>query len=155
MAVDWVTQNEGRLEHREAIARLVAMHRLIAIRRRQVHVANHRLRIFLLAASALTTGTLWVLLSDNFPDVTKWFGAGLSTLVTGLSAFQLTVGPAKVLEEIDELYAEFGRSLAHAREHPDNFSWHNFKHLEMTYLRRGVPDPTEDDIQSARISGML
>src|SRR5215813_5101506 len=135
MAQDWVEQYENRLDYSEAMARLVAMHRLIGQKRREAAASNYKLKVFLLIASAVTTGALWVLLSGAFSEIMKWVGAVLSSVVTGLNAFQLTVGPAKVVEELDSLYAEFGRSLAQARDHPNNFSWHNFKHLESVYLR--------------------
>lgn len=85
----------------------------------------------------------------------KWIGAILSTVVTGINIFQLTVGPEKKVENLDELYSEFGRSLAHARTNPSNFSWHNFKHLESVYLKNNVPEPTDEEICSARINGMI
>jgi hypothetical protein len=118
------------------------MHRLIGEKRRSVAATNSKLKIFLLCASALTTGALWFLLGGAFPEIMKWVGALLSTIVTALNAFQVTVGPAKTIEALDDLYGEFGRTLAHAREHPNNFSWHSFKHLEGTYLRNGVASPT-------------
>jgi hypothetical protein len=155
MAQDWVEQYENRLDYAEAMARLVAMHRLIGQKRRSAAASNYKLKVFLLIASAVTTGALWVLLGGAFSEIMKWVGAVLSSVVTGLNAFQLTVGPAKVVEQLDDLYSEFGRSLAHAREHPNNFSWHNFKHLESAYLRNGVAVPTPEEVSSARISGMI
>lgn len=155
MAADWIEQFENRADYREAMARLVAMHRLIGEKRRSVSASNYKLKIFLLCASALTTGALWVLLAGTFQEPMKWVGAGLSTVVTGLNALQVTVGPGKVVEQLDDLYSEFGRSLAHARENSNNFSWHNFKHLEGSYLRHGVPLPTAEQVQSARLNGMM
>lgn len=152
---DWVEKYEGKDGYVEAMARLVAMHRLIAEKRRSVGASNSKLKVFLLATSALTTGALWALLGGAFPQYTKWCGAILSTVVTAVNVFQLTVGPAKSVEQLDELYSEFGRTLAHAREHPTNFSWHNFKHLQSVYLRNGVPDPTPEQVSSARITGIF
>ncbi len=154
MSKDWVEQYESTLDYPAAMARLVAMHRLIGEKRRTAATSNYKLKVFLLMASAATTGALWVLLGGALPEPMKWVGAVLSTIVTGVNAFQLTLGPGKVVEQLDELYSEFGRSLAHAREHPTNFSWHNFKHLESAFLRNGVPDPTAEQVASARITGM-
>ncbi len=153
MPTDWVARFEEN-NYREALARLVAMHRLTADDRRTAQKANRRLRVFLLVASAVTTGSLWVLLGNALPGVMKWVGGSLSTVVTIASTYQIT-GPARTQERLDDLFVEFGRSLAHAREHPDNFSWHNFKHLEGAYLRSGVRDPTPEEIRSAQLYGMI
>lgn len=118
MSKDWVEQYESKLDYPAAMARLVAMHRLIGEKRRAAAASNYKLKVFLLIASAATMGALWVLLGGTFPQPMKWIGAILSTVVTGVNAFQLTLGPGKVVEQLDELYSEFGRSLAHAREHP-------------------------------------
>lgn len=155
MEKDWIELYENKLDYSEAIARLIAMHRLIGKTRREIAASNFKLKVFLLVTSTLTTGALWVFLGGVFPEVMKWIGAILSTVVTGINIFQLTVGPEKKVENLDELYSEFGRSLAHARTNPSNFSWHNFKHLESVYLKNNVPEPTDEEICSARINGMI
>jgi hypothetical protein len=152
---DWAERYEHKLGHPEAIARLVAMHRLINDKRREAAASNYRVKLFLLATSALTTGALWALMGGAFPQPIKWIGTILSTIVTAVNAFQLTLGPAKAVEQLDELYSEFGRTLADAREHPTNFSWHNFKHLESVYLRSGVPEPRPEQVEAARATGMI
>ena len=152
---DWVTRYEGTTHYHDAMAILIAMHRLITQKRTTVAAANYRVKITLLVMSALTTGALWIYLGGAIPEVTKWIGAVFSTIVSGLTIFQLTIGPERHLQQLDDLYSEFGRSLAHAREHPANFSWHGFKHLEASYIRAGLAEPSREQISDARFNGML
>ena len=151
---DWVTRFESE-DYSDAMARLVAMHRRIADRVRAASKSDKRLQVTILAISALTSGALWILVGIALPVIGAWVGAALSTLVAGLTLYQLTVGPGREVERLNELFSEFGRSLAHAREHRNNFSWHNFKHLESSYIKIGLCDPTQEEIRTARYTGML
>ncbi len=145
---DWVTRFDDEPPD-QGIARLVAMHRLIADRIRSVAKADRILQVAVLAMSALTSGALWVLVGLAAPVAGAWVGAGLSTLVTGLTIYQLTIGPSRELEQLNELYAEFGRSLAHVWSDTHSFSWHQFKHLESRYVKLGLGDPSSDQIDDA------
>lgn len=71
--------NNGSDGHAHAMARLVAMHRIIADERRVASKKNSKIRMFLLVTSAFTTGALWALLGGVLPQCTKWIGACLST----------------------------------------------------------------------------
>jgi hypothetical protein len=63
-------------------------------------IQNNRVEICILAISALTTGSLWVLLLRHFEPAAAWIGAILSTLTLALSAYQrLEIGPKRILEE--------------------------------------------------------
>lgn len=154
MSQDW-EQLYRHLTYEDAMVNLIARHRLIGEKRRSVAAKNYRLKMFLLIASAATTGAFWALLGGAFPVFMKWAGAVLSTIVTGVSAYQVTLGPAKLVEQLDELYSNFGRTLARARERPSSFSWHDFKDLQRAYLSNGIGEPTPQQIADARTTGMI
>ena len=106
---DWVARFHDESPC-DGIARLVAMHRLIAVRIRAVLRTDKLLQVAVLAMSALTSGALWVLVGVALPVIASWIGAALSTLVMALTLYQLTVGPGREAEQLNDLYEQLGRS---------------------------------------------
>ena len=151
---DWIAKygDENKVD---AIARLIAMHRIVGVSVREISARDKKLQVATLAISVVTSGALWVYVSGALPKTAAIVGAALSTAVTGITLYQLSLGPTRNLEQANDLYQEFGRSLANVREYPDQFSWHQFKHLESAYTKLCLEEPNVDQIQSARISGML
>ena len=79
----------------------------------------------------------------------------MSTIVTGLTLYQLSIGPGREAEQLNELYEQLGRSLAHVWSDPHSFSWHQFKGFESRYVKLGLGDPTPEQIREARTTGPL
>jgi hypothetical protein len=79
----------------------------------------------------------------------------LSTLVTALTLYQLTVGPGRKAEQLNDLYEQLGRSLAHAWSDPHSFSWHPFKDFEARCVRLGLRDPSPEQIHNARMTSPM
>ena len=152
--MDWIDKFESK-GYKNGMAILIAMHRKIGSEISSTTKSSKRIEIIILILSVLTSGALWIIVGNQFVTLIQWVGAAISTILTGLTIYQLTEGPKKQLERLNELYSEFGRSLAHARTYPNNFSWHNFKHLEASYIKTGLDDPTRDEISDAQITGMI
>jgi len=131
------------------------MHRLIADRIRAVSKIDRMLQVSILVMSALTSGALWILVGIALPAVASWVGAALSTIVTVLTLYQLTIGPGRQAEQLNELYEQLGQSLAHVWSDPHSFSWHHYKGFEFRYVKLGLGDPTREQICDARASGPL
>ncbi|MXW46429.1 MAG: hypothetical protein F4Z63_10575 [Gammaproteobacteria bacterium] len=153
---EWVRRYEGDA-YRRSIARLVAMHRIVGNAVKTERRRDRRLQTIVLGLSVLTSGALWVLVAqiDLISQWVTWLGAIVSTLATFLVLWNHTIGPAIRSGKLSSYFTSFGESLAHAREHPDNFTWHNFKHLESGYVDLGLPDPSKDQIRDAALTGMF
>ena len=63
-----------------------------------------------------------------------WLGATASTVVTGLSLYQLTLGPKPRVKQAYALYEAVGKEIAHLRG-AANFDctqfWHQYKAFEL------------------------
>jgi hypothetical protein len=121
-------------------------------RKKPLNQADKLLQVTVLAMSALTSGALWILVGLALPVTGSWVGAALSTLVTALTLYQLTVGPGREVEQLNDLYEQLGRSLAHVWIDPHNFSWHQFKGFESRYVKLGLGDPSPEQIREARMT---
>ena len=151
---DWVTRFHQESPH-DGIARLVAMHRLIADRIRAASRTDRLLQMAVLFISALTSGALWILVGVALPIIGTWVGAALSSVVTALTLYQLSVGPGREVEQLNDLHEQLGRSLAHVWSDHHSFSWHHFKGFESRYVKLGLGDPTPEQIRDARGSGPM
>ncbi len=109
---DWVARFVDE-SPRDGLAPLVAMHRLIADRIRAASRIDKLLQVGVLMMSALTSGALWVLVGAARPVIASWVGAALSTLVTALTLYELTVRPGREAEQLNDLHEQLGLSLAH------------------------------------------
>jgi hypothetical protein len=59
---------------------------------------NHRIELAILVLTVLTTGAFWVLISQSLEHAAAWAGGIISTVTTGLTIYQLSLGPKKVAE---------------------------------------------------------
>ena len=156
--VDWVGRYQGDA-YRRSIARLIAMHRIVGNAVKIERRRDRRLQTIVLGLSVLTSGALWVVVAQS-NLISQWVnltlvGAIVSTLATFLVLWNHTIGPAVRSERLSGYFTNFGESLAHAREHPKSFTWHNFKHLESGYVDLGLPDPSQHQILDATLTGMV
>jgi hypothetical protein len=102
----------------------------------QANRTNIRLEIILIVISAITSGTLWMLLAGKLPEITTWVGAILSTIVTIITIYQKSLGPKKVYDDALPLYKNIGEFIAELRSqtvftHQDiKLAWHKYKSLQ-------------------------
>jgi hypothetical protein len=88
----------------------------------EISVASRRrrrnLERVLLVVSTLTSGALWVLIAGRFQNVAAWVGAAASTLVSGLTLYQATLGPGREVPGAEQLYQDVGKYLASLASKP-------------------------------------
>jgi hypothetical protein len=85
----------------------------VGTRRRQ-----RRIERVILALSTLTAGSLWMLIAQQFQTAAAWLGAATSTLISGLTVYQATLGPAHEAPGAEALYRDVGKYLADLASHP-------------------------------------
>lgn len=64
---------------------------------------NRQIEIVILVLTVLTSGALWVLISQSFEKIAAWSGATISTILLGLMLYQRTQGPNQNLERLVEV----------------------------------------------------
>lgn len=64
---------------------------------------NRQIETVILVLTVLTSGALWVLISQSFEKFAAWSGATISTIVLGLMLYQRTQGPNQNLEKLVEM----------------------------------------------------
>ena len=151
---DWVEQYEGE-PYEKSMARLVAMHRIIAKQLAEEGNKGQWLRTAVLFLSVFTAGVLWMRITQSAPEEATWIGAIIGTTIMFLLLYDYQLGPAKKVSELADLHTNFSWQLARAREHKERLSWHDFKGLENPYVRLGLPLPTKKQIEDAGTTGML
>ncbi len=93
-----------------------------------------RLEFISLASSVLTSGSLWLLLSEAIPRPVLWFGALASTLTTGITIYVGTTNLNRYRSRALGLLKRASKFLAKVRskELRDNEFWDNYKFIEVT-----------------------
>lgn len=134
---------------RQAMARSLVMHRKIGEKIQSLKKKDRLIEIIILILSVLVAGAFWVLIGDTFPTSIKWLGAIISTVLTGLTIYQSTIGPKNEFEKTLKLYSNLGLFLAKTIENPRNFNWNDFKLIETEYTELISIEPTDDDINNA------
>jgi hypothetical protein len=105
----------SNISREEAVRLTVALHRAVGAVTSQTTRANYRIELTALILSVLTSGAIWVVVDGAFHGVATWVGAASSTLVTGLSIYQFTLGPRPRVKQAYVLYEAVGKELAHLR----------------------------------------
>lgn len=95
----------SNLTREQAIDILLPLHRIADRLTTYITNKNYKIEITILSLSVVTSGGIWVMLSASFPSLAAWFGAAFSTMVTGLTIYQLTpLGPKTHVEEAYAVY---------------------------------------------------
>lgn len=92
-----------------------------------------RTEVSILILSAVTTGSLWGLLSNALPAVTLWAGAVLATSTTIVSAYSKYTDDHSTVGEALAIHAEIGEFLGKVRASPTMTQeeyWPRHKKLE-------------------------
>ena len=74
-----------------------------------------RFQLVTIILSVLTSGSLWLSLSQVIPDITLWFGAIASTLIAGITLYMKTTGIDQIRTDTLSLEGEIGQFLAGIR----------------------------------------
>lgn len=91
-----------------------------------------RLDFGVLVLSVLTSGSLWLLISDVLPKSTLWFGAIASSLTTGITLYMSTTGINRTRSRALALHGRVAKLLARVRAGSieDGDFWDEYKNLE-------------------------
>jgi hypothetical protein len=136
----------GNVTREEAIDFITTFHRIADTLTTRISNSNYKIELAILGLSVITSGGIWVMIGASFPSQAAWFGAAFSTVVTGLTLYQLTLGPKKRVKAADEVYRktqiELGLLRGGAPFEPYAF-WECYKDLEY-HLRKLLNAPTLD-----------
>lgn len=92
-----------------------------------------RIEISILLLSAITTGSLWGLVSDILPSVALWIGAILATATAIISGYSKWANDHSTMGEALSLHAAIGEFLGQVRASPGMTQqeyWPRHKELE-------------------------
>jgi len=73
---------------------------------------DRKLEKTVLIISTLTSGALWTLIATQFENAAAWVGAIFTTIATGITIYQSSIGPNKTNVLAQSLYEEIGEYLA-------------------------------------------
>jgi hypothetical protein len=105
-----------------------------AVEKDLVRTANlaKALEMTVLTLSVITSGSLWLLLSERIPQSMLWLGAVASTLTVGITLYLGTTGLNRKRTQILDLHGRLGELLAEVRTHAidEKLFWSIYKQLE-------------------------
>ena len=112
-----------------------------------IHPWSRRIKILSfvsLVLSVLTSGALWLLLSDVVPIQTLWFGAIASTITTLIFAYIKGFAVERQRDQALDIHDDILKFLARLRATPDYSEkrfWDEYKAIEarMYRLQHGEP----------------
>ena len=129
----------------QAIEIVVGLHRDAGTLTSRFSTNSYRIEVTILVITVLTSGGIWVLISEAMPKEAAWLGAIFSTITSGLIIYQLTLGPKKRVKPVYELYEKIGKELANlrgGRKFNPSLFWDNYKRFEYDLQRLQNPvDP--------------
>ncbi|HYX72880.1 MAG TPA: hypothetical protein VE732_08920 [Nitrososphaera sp.] len=135
------------LQRKEAVNRLVVMYNEVEAFLAKVASRSKLLELTVLILSVLTSGSLWLLLSNKVPGTTLWFGAIASTVVSGITLYIKSSGLNRTRVKALSLYQDLGQLIAEVRDAEslqDISYWPKVKQIEgrIADLRYGRQDDT-------------
>jgi hypothetical protein len=123
----------SNITREQAIEITVGLHRETGALTAQFTTRNYRIEVAILVITVITSGGIWVLLGASFATLAAWFGAVFSTVVTGLTIYQLSLGPKQRVKPVYTLYEAIGKELARLRGVQDfnpTLFWDQYKSFE-------------------------
>lgn len=105
---------QGNQEKSQLLEHLLVMSRGVADRVLEFRHTSSRIEVAVLAMSALTAGSLWVLISEIFVEPSKWIGAITATALAFLTSYK-ALGPSRLLDDARALHREIGVEIAALR----------------------------------------
>lgn len=105
-----------------------------------VRTANRAdlLRNSVLVLSVITSGSLWLLISETLPKGALWFGAIASTVVTIVTLYLASAGVNRMREQALTLHTAVARFIAEIRSRPlmgEAEFWDRYKAIEDDIFR--------------------
>lgn len=107
-----------REERDRAIVQLKDINQRVVKVIKQSASKNRLLELLILVLSTLTSGSLWIMLSQSFPKPLTWIGAALSTVTTGLTLYFYLENPRAKRDEALFFQKEVLSYLASVRSSP-------------------------------------
>ena len=102
------------------------------------------LEMTVLSLSVITSGSLWLLLSERIPQSMLWLGVIASTLTVGITLYLGTTGLNRKRTRILDLHGRLGELLAEVRAHAidEKLFWSIYKQLEhqLRVIQHGTSD---------------
>jgi hypothetical protein len=132
-------EDDQRAEYIRKVSRVYARAEAVVTR------ASRLRRILTIVATVLslvTSGGLWLLVSERLPESALWFGAVASTITTGITIFISLLSLDRVRADAVVLYKDVGSFLARLRGGlpvSDDLFWQHYKDFELRLLNLEHP----------------